>query len=180
MIRSRRLALLLLPAALELILAVLPGHAQQGTSSRYAFADTTLLRDTLGLKFDHLFPLVDSLTALGQPVTADTIRALAMRYKLPLDSLVALAQVQNIPVDSVGSYLERERYNPLSSTGKRTTSFRYNSGYTVQQTSSSWSNSGDYKLVLGSLFLQNTTTIQMDRYTAGTQTSLRQTRSSVL
>ena len=49
MIRSRRLALLLLPAALELILAVLPGHAQQAASSRYAFADTTLLRDTLGL-----------------------------------------------------------------------------------------------------------------------------------
>lgn len=178
MIRSRRLALLLLPAALELMLAVLPGHAQQEASSRYAFADTTLLRDTLGLKFDHLFPLVDSLTALGQPVTADTIRALAIRYKLPLDSLVALAQVQNIPVDSVGSYLLRERYNPLSGTGKRTTSFHYSSGYNVQQTSSSWSNSGDYKLVLGSLFLQNTTTIQMDRYTAGSQTSVRQTRSS--
>ena len=178
MIRSRRLALLLLPAALELFLAVLPGHAQQDSSSRYAFADTTLLRDTLGLKFDRLFPLVDSLKALGQSVTPDTIRALAVRYKLPLDSLVALAQGQNIPVDSVGSYLEHERYNPLSGTAKRTTTFRYTSGYTVQQTSSSWSNGGDYRLVAGPLFLQNTTSIQMDRYTAGTQTSVRQTRSS--
>jgi hypothetical protein len=179
MIRSRRLALLLLPAALELFLAVLPGHAQQeAASSRYAFADTTLLRDTLGLKFDGLFPLVDSLQALGLTVSPDSVRALSVRYRLTLDSLVSLAQGQNIPVDSVGSYLERERRNPLSNAAKRTTTFRYSSGYSVQQTSSSWSNTGDYRLAAGSLFLQNTTTINMDRYSAGSQTSLRQTRSS--
>ncbi len=173
MMRSRRLALLLLPAALELILAAIPGHAQQAASSRYAFADTTLLRDTLGLRFDRLFPVADSLS-----LTPDTLRALSIRYRWPLERLVWLADSLRMPVDSVGVYLERERFNPLASTVHRLTTFRYNSGYSIQQTSSSWSNSGDYKLVLGSLFLQNTTNVQMDRYTAGTQTSLRQTRSS--
>ncbi len=173
MIRARRLALLLLPAALELILAVLPGHAQQTESSRYAFADTTLLRDTLGLHFDRLFPVADSLT-----LTPDTLRALSVRYRWPLERLVWLSDSLRMPVDSVGVYLARERFNPLAGAVSQLTTFRYSSGYTVQQTSNSWSNTGDYKLVLGSLFLQNTTTIQIDRYTAGTQTSLRQSRSS--
>ena len=173
MIRPRRLALLLLPAALELVLAALPGHAQQAASSRYAFADTTLLRDTLNLRFDRLFPVADSLS-----LTPDTLRALSVRYRWSLERLVWLADSLHMPVDSVGVYLDRERFNPLASTIHRLTTLRYNSGYTVQQTSSSWTNSGDYKLVMGSLFLQNTTNVQMDRYTAGTQTSLRQTRSS--
>jgi hypothetical protein len=173
MIRSRRLALLLLPAALELILAAMPGHAQQAASSRYAFADTTLLRDTLGLRFDRLFPVADSLS-----LTPDTLRAISIRYRWTLERLVRLADSLRMPVDSVGVYLERERSNPLASTVQRLTTFRYSSGYSVQQTSNTWSNTGDYKLVLGSLFLQNITTIQIDRYTAGTQTSLRQSRSS--
>jgi hypothetical protein len=173
MIRSRRLALLLLPAALAMILAVIPGHAQQTVPSRYAFADTTLLRDTLDLRFDRLFPVADSLS-----LTPDTLRALSVRYRWSLERLVWLADSLRMPVDSVGVYLDRERFNPLASTISRLTTFRYNSGYSIQQTSSSWSNSGDYKLVIGSLFLQNTTTIQMDRYTAGRQTSLRQSSSS--
>jgi hypothetical protein len=173
MIRSRRLALLLLPAALEVILAVIPGHAQQTVSSRYAFADTTLLRDTLGLRFDRLFPVADSLS-----LTPDTLRALSVRYRWTLERMVWLADSLRMPVDSVGVYLDRERFNPLASTVSRLTTFTYSSGYTVQQTSNTWSNTGDYKLVMGSLFLQNTTTIQVDRYTAGTQTSQRQSRSS--
>ena len=173
MIRSRRLALLLLPAALELILAAMPGHAQQAASPRYAFADTTLLRDTLNLHFDRLFPVADSLN-----LTPDTLRALSVRYRWSLDRLVWLADSLRMPVDSVGVYLARERFNPLAGTGHRLTTFRYNSGYNVQQTSNSWSNTGDYNLIMGSLFLQNTTTIQLDRYKAGTQTSLRQSRSS--
>jgi hypothetical protein len=173
MIRSRRLALLLLPAALELVLAALPGHAQQAASSRYAFADTTLLRDTLNLRFDRLFPVADSLS-----LTPDTLRALSVRYRWSLERLVWLADSLRMPVDSVGVYLERERHNPLASTARRLTTFSYSSRYSVQKTSSTWSNTGDYRLVLGSLFLQNTTTIQMDRYIAGAQTSLRQTRSS--
>jgi len=173
MIRAGRLAILLLPAALEVVLAIIPGHAQQAVSSRYAFADTTLLRDTLGLHFDRLFPVADSLN-----LTPDTLRALSVRYRWTLKRLVWLADSLRMPVDSVGVYLDRERFNPLASTVGQLTTFRYSSGYTVQQTSNTWSNTGDYKLVLGSLFLQNTTTIQIDRYTAGTLTSLRQTRSS--
>ncbi len=171
--RARRLALLLLPVALEVVLAVIPGHAQQAESTRYAFADTTLLRDTLGLHFDRLFPVADSLS-----LTPDTLRALSIRYRWSLQRMVHLADSLRMPVDSVGVYLERERFNPLASTVKQLTTFRYSSGYTVQQTSTTWSNTGDYKLVMGSLFLQNTTTIQIDRYTAGGQTSVRQSRSS--
>ena len=161
MIRAGRLAILLLPAALEVVLAIIPGHAQQAVSSRYAFADTTLLRDTLGLKFDRLFPVADSLN-----LTPDTLRALSVRYRWTLKRLVWLADSLRMPVDSVGAYLYRERTNPLASTISRLTTFTYSSGYTVQQTSSAWSNTGDYKVVLGSLYLQNTTTIQIDRYTA--------------
>jgi hypothetical protein len=174
MSRLSRLAVLLLPAALEVALATMPGHAQQEVSSRYAFADTTLLRDTLGLHFDRLFPLADSLE-----LTPDTLRALSIRYRWTLDRMVWLSDSLRMPVDSVGVYIERERFNPLSSTAGRLTTLSYNTTYSVAQTSSSWLNAADYKLSLGSLFLQNTTNIQMDRYIAGLQTSMRQTRSSI-
>lgn len=166
MSRLCRLAVLLLPAALEVALATLPGHAQQEVSSRYAFADTTLLRDTLGLHFDRLFPLADSLE-----LTPDTLRALSIRYRCTLDRMVWLSDSLRMPVDSVGVYLERERFNPLSSTTGRLTTLSYNTTYNVAQTSSSWLNAADYKLSLGSLFIQNTTNIQMDRYIAGLQTT---------
>ena len=44
-----------------LAIGALPGRAQEGSGARYAFADTTLLRDTLNLSFPRLFPLADSL-----------------------------------------------------------------------------------------------------------------------
>ena len=112
MSRLRRLALLLLPAALGVVLAVLPGRAQQASSARFAFADTTLLRDTLGLHFDLLFPLADSLQ-----VTPDTLRALSVRYRFSLYRIVQLADSMRVPVDSLGATLERERFNPLASAG---------------------------------------------------------------
>jgi hypothetical protein len=173
--RLSRFLVLLLPAALEVGVAVVPGHAQQETSSRYAFADTTLLRDTLDLHFNRLFPLADSLG-----LTADTLRALSIRYRWTLSRLVWLADSLRMPVDSVGPYLDRERFNPLSAVaGQRVTSLQYNSTYNIAQTSTSWLNAADYKLTAGPLFVQNTTNIQMDRYLAGSQTSLRQTRTSI-
>jgi hypothetical protein len=174
MSRPYRLLLLLLPAALGLALAVFPGHAQQDESARYAFADTTLLRDTLGLRFDRLFPLADSLD-----LTPDTLRALSVRYAWSLDRLVWLSDSLRMPVDSVGVYLERERLNPLASPAAEAASFRYSSSYNVQQTSSVWSNGAEFKVALGALYLQNTTRIQMDRYKAGNRTSLRQRRAAV-
>jgi hypothetical protein len=56
MSRSFRVLLALVPVIVSLLTQALPGRAQQGQSSRYAFADTTLLRDTLGLDFSR-FPL---------------------------------------------------------------------------------------------------------------------------
>lgn len=172
MIRFDRLVLLIVPLALGLILAALPGAAQT-PSARFVFADTTLLRDTLDLRFDQLFPLADSLR-----MTPDTLRALSVRYRLGLSRLVYLADSLAVPVDSVGPLLERERYNPLATTVRRQNDFRYTSSYNIAQTSSSWVNGSDYSFALGSLYLRNSTNITMDRFRAGGGTSLRQVRTS--
>jgi hypothetical protein len=173
MTRPHRLLLLVVPLALGLASLVLPGAAQQAPSGRYAFADTTLLRDTLGLSFERLLPLADSLS-----LPPDTLRALSIRYRYSLERLVKLADSLGMPVDSVGVVMLRERYNPLAAGGRRVNSFTYNSSYNIAQTSSTWSNGSDYNLVLGSVFMRNNTSITMDRYGAGGRTSLRQTRSS--
>ncbi len=174
MTRSSRLALLLVPVAAGLCSSTLPGHAQSPSSSRYAFADTTLVRDTLGLRFDRLFPLADSLR-----LPPDTLRALSIRYRLSLARLVDLADSLAVPVDSVGAVLLREQYNPLAASSQNMRSFHYGSTYNIGQTSSTWSNNADYNLVMGAVFVRNTTSINMDRYRAGGGRSLRQTRSSV-
>jgi hypothetical protein len=156
-----------------MVIAALPGRAQEGSGARYAFADTTLLRDTLDLSFPQLFPLADSLQ-----VTPDSLRAFSVRYRLSLDRLVHLADSLGVPVDSVGPVLVRERFNPLAAgTGRRST-FAYNSSYSVGQTQSAWRNAADYSFGVGSAFVQNSTTVQMDRYRAGAGTRLQQTRSS--
>src|SRR5262249_25667775 len=82
-------------------------------------------------------------------------------------------------VDSVGPYLDRERFNALNASGKNENTFRYNSSYSVAQSSSSWGNGSDWNLTRRSLVLHNLTSINFDRYQAGQFTSLRQTRSSV-
>ncbi len=174
MSRLCRLALLLLPAALEAVLAVPPGHAQQGTESvRFAFADTTLLRDTLNLHFDRLFPLADSLM-----ITPDSLRAQAIRFRLPLSRLVFLADSLHMPVDSVGSVMERERFNALALSRKHLAKFGYTSGYTVSGGTSIWTNNTDYNLRTGPFFLRNATSISLSRAGGGQLLSLNQDRSS--
>ena len=78
-----------LPVVLVLLLgvagSVLPGRAQAPVSRRFAFADTTLLRDTLGLRFDRLFETADSLQMLP-----DSLRSKMIRFRLPM---VRLTQV---------------------------------------------------------------------------------------
>ena len=173
MARLSRLFLLLVPVAVGTIVATVPGGAQDTGGGRYAFADTTLLRDTLDLHFTRLFPLADSLQMLP-----DTLRALSVRYQWSLERLVVLADSLGVPVDSVGPVMQRERFNPLAASGQRGTDFVYNSSYTIGQTNSTWSNSGDYGFHAGSVFIQNSTSIQMDRIRQGNGTSLRQTRAS--
>ncbi len=159
MTRTWRLALLLLPAVLGLLPAVRPGQAQEGVSARFAFSDTTLLRDTLGLHFNRLFPLADSLN-----LAPDTLRALAIRYRWTLPRLVHLADSLRMPVDSVGVYLQRERFNPLAgAAGQHSRTFSYNSTYNIAERSTVWGNALDYKLVSGPIFIQNTTNVQLDR-----------------
>src|SRR5262245_52245129 len=170
--RFRSLRILAVPVLL-LLAKALPGRAQEALPDRFAFADTTLLRDTLGLHFDHLFQLADSLR-----ITPDTLRALAIRYRFPPLRMVALADSLRMPVDSVGPYLDREQFNPLSRANVHSSRFAYTSGYSVQQTRSSWSNSSDYNLSWSQIFLRNLTTIQFDRFRSGSQTTVRQTRTA--
>jgi hypothetical protein len=155
-----------------MVLAALPGRAQEGSGGRYAFrADSTLLRDTLDLHFPRLFPLSDSLE-----IPADTLRALSVRYLWSLERLVFLADSLGVPVDSVGPFLARERFNPLSASNGRKTDFSYNSAYTVGLDQSGWRNTADYGFRTGPVFVQNSTTVQMDR--SGSGSSLYQTRLS--
>ncbi|MBI1799571.1 MAG: hypothetical protein HYR73_07755, partial [Candidatus Eisenbacteria bacterium] len=129
--------------------------------------------DTLGLHVGRLFPLADSLQ-----LTPDTLRAISVRYRSPLERLVHLADSLGMPVDSVGPFLLRERFNALSGSANAST-FRYNSGYSLAQATSSWTNGADWNYSNRALLIHNSTQITMDRYIAGQYTSLRQVRSSV-
>jgi antitoxin component of MazEF toxin-antitoxin module len=173
MIHFRRFSILLIIPFFWLPSLARPGRAQEA-SGRFAFADTTLLRDTLGLHFTRLFPLSDSLQ-----ITPDTLRALAIRYRYPLEQLVFLADSLQMPVDSVGPYFTRERYNVLSSVGQQArNNFRYTTGYTVGLATSSWTNNADWDYAKQALLLHSTTSIGLDRYQAGPYTQLHQNRSS--
>ncbi len=177
MTRPIRLFLLLAPLAIGLVLVHAPGGAQTGThapSGRFAFADTTLLRDTLDLHFDGLFPLADSLG-----IVPDSLRALSIRYRLTIGRLTHLADSLRAPVDSVGAIMRREESNPLSSRVQQRNDLTYTSGYNIAQTTSNWSNYADWNFIRGPLFLHNTTNIGLDRFKAGGQLNLRQTRSAV-
>lgn len=173
MIRLRRLLFLLVPLSVGAVSAALPGPAQNQDDGRYAFADTTLLRDTLGLSFAQLFPIADSLRMLP-----DTLRALAVRYGFSPEKLVQLADSMRVPVDSVGVILLRERFNPLSSQVERATAFTYNTTYSIQQTSTRWGNTSAFNWIRGPLFLRNDITTQSDRIRSGSRTTVRQTRDA--
>jgi len=172
--RRHRLALLLIPVVLGAISAALPGRAQTPSTNRFAFADTTLLRDTLGLSFVNLFPLADSLR-----LTPDTLRALSVRYRSNPERLVQLSDSLRVPVDSVGVVLERERFNPLARTGnENVTALIYTTTYNVQQTQSSWGNNLDFNIERGPLFVRNLTLISIDRYSSGAIDTRRKTRNA--
>jgi hypothetical protein len=152
----------------------MPGRAQQAPQGRYAFADTTLLRDTLGLRFDGLFPIADSLG-----LRPDSLRAQSIRYRYTLPRLLKLSDSLGVPVDSVGVVMRRERFNPLAATAQRhSNDFAYNSTYSIGQSTTLWTNSADYNLVQGSIFLGNNTVVTTDRYRAGGFTTEKLTRFS--
>jgi hypothetical protein len=173
MIHPRRSPLLIVLLAVGLTAAALPGRAQQDPG-RFFFADTTLLRDTLDLHFDGLFELADSLR-----LPPDTLRSISVRFRFPLARIIWLADSLGLPVDSVGPVMLREQFNPLASTGQRIQTLGYSTSYNIGQTSTTWANISGYKLIRGPLFLNNNTNINMDRFSIGGGTALRQTRNSV-
>ncbi len=175
MARHRRLLLLLLPLSLVCLAQAPPGRAQQAApSARFAFADTTLLRDTLALHFTGLFPLADSLQ-----ITPDTLRALMIRYRYTMPRLLHLSDSLNVVVDSVGPLMEREKFNPLAGgAGRSASSFAYTSGYDISRTSSTWTNGSTYRMQHGALYVTNATNIELQRITSGRTLSLRQNREA--
>jgi hypothetical protein len=171
MILIRRLALLVLLCLIGWSATTRPVRAQTSLASKYMFADTTLLRDTLDLHFNRLFELADSLRT-----SPDSLRAYSIRYLLPLDRLAHLADSLRVPVDSIGAVLERERYNPLTVTVARQTDFAYSSVYGVNRQTQSWSNSVNYDLVRGPIVFKNTTSVRIDR--VNTEDYIQRAKSS--
>lgn len=170
----RRFTLLAVPLAVALGSFALPGRAQQPLPSRYAFADTLLLRDTLDLRFDGIFSAADSLGLLP-----DTLRALMIRYRFPLARLLLLSDSLGVPVDSVGVVVDRERFNPLA--GGRNirpdeNAFRFTSGWNSTRTTSAWSNNSEYRVRRGPWYANNRTDVNLERYESVAATTLRQTR----
>lgn len=175
MARPTRLFLALLPLVVSLLVLALPGRAQQAVSSRYAFADTTLLRDTLGLDFRRLFPVADSLQ-----VTPDTLRAHMIRFRMSMAQLVYLADSLGMPVDSVGRVMERERFSPLAAVDRhiRRSDFSYSTSYDIQRTTTIWSNNSIYNAQRGPHYLNQVTTIGLQRLTNAGKVTPHQTRQS--
>src|SRR2546422_10505344 len=172
MTRHYRLLLLGFPLVIGLGSMAMPGRAQQAPGGRFAFADTTLLRDTLGLSFEGLFPLADSLS-----LSPDTLRALSIRYRYTLPRLLKLADSLGVVVDSVGPILRRERFNPLATGVRKVSNFGYNSSYGIGQNYSTWINLADYQMGAGPAVLTHETNIQIDRRLTGGRTGFDQTRT---
>ena len=168
-----RLWILLVPLALGLASAAGPGRAQTAADPRFAFADTTLLRDTLDLEFSRLFELADSLG-----IRPDTLRALSIRYGFVPLRMVALAESMRVRVDSVGVVLLREQFSVMVARGERLTNFEYQTGYTMQQNQNTWKNIGTFYMTRGQMFLRNVTDVSIQRFTTQARTTERLTRKS--
>jgi len=150
----------------------MPGHAQQAPGGRFAFADTTLMRDTLGLTFEGLFPIADSLG-----LEPDTLRALSIRYRYTLPRLLKLSDSLGVVVDSVGSVMLRERFNPLATTNRRRpVAFTYRSTYEIEQYSTAWTNGSEFFVPAGKVRISGNTSSRFDRREQGGRTNLDQTR----
>ncbi len=168
----RRLIPLLLLAAVAWSASIAPARAQT-PSARFAFADTTLLRDTLDLDFTDLFRLADSLR-----VQPDSLRAFAIRYATPIERLALLADSLGMPVDSVGPVLAREQFNPLARHAEDLQTFAYSSTYNVTRQSTSWGNNVTYDLVRGPALLHNVTSVRIDRIPEVGRTSFHRSKSA--
>jgi hypothetical protein len=140
----------------------MPGRAQQAPGGRFAFADTTLMRDTLGLTFEGLFPIADSLGLLP-----DTLRALSIRHRYTLQRLVKLSDSLGVPVDSVGAVMRRESFSALTRSARQANPFTYTSTYDIQRSTATWTNGVEYSLGLGPMFLRNTTNIVINQSQGG-------------
>ena len=112
---------------------------------RYATWDTTLVRDTLGLTFERLFPLSDSLR-----VKPEDLKFLSTRWRWSLGRLVKMADSMDVPIDSVGPIIDRERFNPLANVSTRT-SMSYVSRYSPSASGDDWQNTLDHTLVHGAI-----------------------------
>jgi hypothetical protein len=172
MTRSRRLFLpALLGVVLASLLAASPGRAQDDAELMRAGADSTLLRDTLGLSFPRLFTLADSLA-----VMPDSLRALSVRYRWSLTRLITLADSLELPMVNLPAAIRSLHLDRTGPRARYETRLQYNSTYNIQQNSTSWGNVSDLSVLRNLWDLSNQTNVQIDEYRSS---SRRETRSSV-
>lgn len=151
----------------------MPGRAQQAPQGRFAFADTTLLRDTLGLSFERLFPLADSLGMDPQD-----LRALSIRNRYTLDRLLKLSDSLHVVVDSVGAVMVRERFNPLATSARRKgNEFTYGSTYSIQRYSTTWTNTTSFIVPVGKVLISGNTGSEFNRLQTVGSTNLDENRT---
>lgn len=173
MILLRRLAFLLMPASLMLCLAAPRGETQvTNEDSRFMFADTTLLRDTLGLTFEKLFPLADSLR-----MDPAALKSLSVSYRWTLLRLLKMADSLDVPIDSVGPIMLRELQNPLNVSTTNTT-YTYTTNYRLNQNEKDWFNTSEYKISRRGVVVTNTTRVDFARYETSLTKSLTEPRTS--
>jgi len=171
MIRPWRLLLVVLPVALLFVPAATPCLAQDEEELARAGADSTLLRDTLGLSFPHLFTLADSLQ-----VMPDSLRALSVRYRWPLRRLVWLADSLEVPMANLPASIRTLHLDRPAGRVRHETRLQYTSTYNIQQTATSWANVSDLNVERRLWDLSNQMNVQIDEYRSS---SRRETRSAV-
>jgi len=173
MMFARRLAGLLLPMALAVCLTAPRGETQATNQDvRFAFADTTLLRDTLGLSFERLFPLADSLR-----MTPQALKQLSVTYRWTLSRLVKMADSLDVPIDSVGPVMERERTNPLANVVTNDQMI-YTSTYVPSSSGDTWRNDLRYTVNRGRVFLQNDVEINQEQNGRGGSLGSKESRTA--
>ena len=171
------------PALLALILfGVLAGGPRPASAQitypatnfdpRYATWDTTLVRDTLGLTFERLFPLADSLNR-----KPEDLKLMSVTYRWTLGRLVKMADSLDQPIDSVGPIMDRERFNPLANVAA-INSMQYVSTFAPAASGNSWTNDVNYNITRGKLSSQNHMTVQQQQNGQGGRNGSDETRTA--
>jgi len=139
---------------------------------RYATRDTTILRDTLGLTFERLFPLADSLRR-----APEDLKLMSATWRWSLARLVKMADSLDVPIDSVGPRIDRERFNPLANVALQN-SMTYTSIYAPSASGNSWGNTLDHNFRRGPITSTNNISVTQQQNGQGGRNGTNEQRSA--